>query len=124
MASPEDHDDLSLFGRIIETLHGATFGLMHAGRLLSIGQSSGVSKKFSPPIAAKYSGSKEMLTMPERSVSECQYDDHLGNTNTHQANHPHSPTTFIYEQCTIDGNQYGSLRALGFANEIEKKSKP
>lgn len=99
MAAPEDHDDLSLMGRLLETVKGAQSGLVSATRMIvSGGEHNEQVMKTKPPV--KKLPVKELL----------EFDTRPRRRRT-------SSTTFIYEQTSVDGNQNGPLRAIGHAHQ-------
>lgn len=98
MDVPEDHDDLSLMGRLLETVKGAQSGLMNATRMIIAGgEHNEQVMRTRPPL--KKSPIKELLDFDARPRRRT------------------SSTTFIYEQASVDGNQRGPLRTIGHAHQ-------
>ncbi len=113
MTDPSHPSQPGLLGRLKETVKGASEGIKHAMNIM-IGRVAGEAQapypnKVHPPVRKLNSGLKEMATMPD-----------LPKSNS--AGSSAGKNTFIYEQCSIDGNQSGSLRALGHARETDRNS--
>ena len=97
MADRDYHDDLTMKGRLLETLQGIKNGLLHSTEFF-------VTPKTASVMRTRHDSIKELPVFTQ-AENECSQKVKT------------SSTTFIYEQATNEGNQNGPLRVYGHARE-------